>query len=352
MEYLGYKLSVAHSHVSEWVGNVRRSLHGSFNFLSISVERGGREDNEVEGFKRTNSLRSLASRSRESIRRFSLRSQQRLSLRRRAAPNTPSDQTQSGEEERKQKHSETPVRETDSQYGTWETELRSDDSLMSITPSSDSFLSLSQRKSSPPTSLGDNALLSDKDTLDGLPPPSSSERQPLTFPDAPTTLLDNSALRSKAQLGKKRAPRMRPTRAVRQSAAPPAATTEDWLYRDSTEAKPESQETELESEKPTRGVDVGLSVPSQLQRVAVFPVLDPSALKAQLKRRSDSDNQTDGPAPSPSQPTRSPKSPFLPQATRVLPPLGGKENGEKDSPKWLKELKSKKRFSQYENENN
>uniref|UniRef100_A0A8C8DDP9 Si:ch73-138n13.1 n=1 Tax=Oryzias sinensis TaxID=183150 RepID=A0A8C8DDP9_9TELE len=352
MEYLGYKLSVAHSHVSEWVGNVRRSLHGSFNLLSISVERGGREDNEVEAFKRTNSLRSLASRSRESMRRFSLRSQQRLSLRRRAAPNTPSDQTQSGEEERKQKHSETPVREADSQYVTWETELRSDDSLTSITPSSDSFLSLSQRKSSPPTSLGDNALLSDKDTLDGLPPPSSSERQPLTFPDAPTTLLDNSALRSKAQLGKKRGPRMRPTRAVRQSAGPPAATTEDWLYRDSTEAKPESQETELESEKPTRGVDVGLSVPSQLQRVSVFPVLDPSALKAQLKRRSDSDNQTDGPAPSPSQPTRSPKSPFLPQATRVLPPLGGKENGEKESPKWLKELKSKKRFSQYENENN
>lgn len=56
-------------------------------------------------------------------------------------------------------------------------------SLTSITPSSDSFLSLSQRKSSPPTSLCDNGLLSDKDTLDGLPPPSSSETQPLTFPE-------------------------------------------------------------------------------------------------------------------------------------------------------------------------
>ncbi|KAF3850993.1 hypothetical protein F7725_012765 [Dissostichus mawsoni] len=58
----------------------------------------------------------------------------------------------------------------------------------------------------------------------------------------------------------------------------------------------------------------------------------------------------DGSTPSPSQLSRSPKSPFLPRATRVLPPAGGKENGEEDSPQWLKELKSKKRLSQYENE--
>lgn len=89
MEYLGDKLSVAHSQVSGWVGNVRRSFHGALNFLSTSVERGGRGDGGTGDFKRTNSLRSLASRSRESIRRFSLRSQQRLSLRRRTAPNTP-----------------------------------------------------------------------------------------------------------------------------------------------------------------------------------------------------------------------------------------------------------------------
>lgn len=89
MEYLGDKLSVAHSQVSGWVGNVRRSFHGAISFLSSSVERGGRGEDGTGDFKRTNSLRSLASRSRESIRRFSLRSQQRLSLRRRTAPNTP-----------------------------------------------------------------------------------------------------------------------------------------------------------------------------------------------------------------------------------------------------------------------
>ncbi|XP_024130924.1 trichohyalin [Oryzias melastigma] len=323
----------------------------------VPRESQSRSPRRLQGSQELNRMRSR-SMSRKSARSNSSMEENLSRMRSRSA-NREQDrhswvqQTQSGEEEKK--HSGTPVRETDSQYGTWETGLRSDDSLTSVTPSSDSFLSPSPRKPSPPTSPGDNALLSDKDTLDSLPPSSSSESQPLSFPDAPTTLLDTSALRSRAQLGKKRAPRSRPTRAARQSAAQSeesTATTDDWLYRDSTEAKPEIQETELESEEPTRGADVGLAVPSQPQRVAMFPGLDPSALKAQLKRRSDSDNQPDPPAPSPSQPSRSPKSPFLPRATRVLPPPGGKENGEEESPKWLKELKSKKRFSQYENENN
>lgn len=89
MEYMGDKLSVAQTQMSGWVGNVRRSLHGALGFLSNPMERGGRGEDGTGDFKRTNSLRSLASRSRESIRRFSLRSQQRLSLRRRTAPNTP-----------------------------------------------------------------------------------------------------------------------------------------------------------------------------------------------------------------------------------------------------------------------
>ena len=84
MDYLGDKLTVAHSHLTGWVGNVRRSLQGALSAV------GGPRGDDGGGFKRTNSLRSLASRSRESFRRFSLRSQQRLSLRRRTtAPNTP-----------------------------------------------------------------------------------------------------------------------------------------------------------------------------------------------------------------------------------------------------------------------
>ncbi|GAA6220791.1 uncharacterized protein KIAA1671 homolog [Lates japonicus] len=356
MEYLGDKLSVAQSQVSGWVGNVRRSLHGALSFLSSSVERGGRGEDGTGDFKRTNSLRSLASRSRESIRRFSLRSQQRLSLRRRTAPNTPTavqqKQSVSGEEEGN--NSETLVRETDSQYGTWETGLRTDDSLTPATPSSESNLSPSPRKPTPPHTPGDRASQIETETPDSILSPSSADSQPLSFPDAPTTLLDTSALRSRAQLGKKRAPRTRPSRAARQSAAlgeGDGGTSDDWVYRDSTEAKVESKDDDSDSEEQARGADAPPAAASQPQRIALFPGMDHSALKAQLRKRGDSDNQTDGPAPSPSQLSRSPKSPFLPRAARVLPPPGGKENGEEDSPQWLKELKSKKRLSQYENEN-
>uniref|UniRef100_A0A3B3YV35 Tankyrase 1-binding protein C-terminal domain-containing protein n=1 Tax=Poecilia mexicana TaxID=48701 RepID=A0A3B3YV35_9TELE len=349
MEYLGDKLSVAHSQVSGWMGNVRRSFHGALNFLSGSAEREGRGEDLAGGFKRTNSLRSLASRSRESIRRFSLRSQQRLSLRRRTAPNTPIavQQKQSSEVD-----SGTPVRDTDSQYGTWETGLRTDDSLTPATPSSESNLSPSPRKPTPLPSPGDQTSQSETTTTDG-PSPSSSESQPLDFPDVPTTRLDNSALRSRVQLGKKRAQRVRPSKATRPSAAAAqgdGGDADSWLYRDSTEAKAEIKNDDSESEEPAKGAESGPAAPPQPQRVALFPGVDPSALKAQLKKRVDSDNQTDGPASSPSQQSRSPKSPFLPRAARVLPPPGGKENGQEESPQWLKELKSKKRLSHFENE--
>ncbi|XP_070821158.1 capping protein-inhibiting regulator of actin dynamics [Chaetodon trifascialis] len=245
----------------------------------------------------------------------------------------------------------TPVRDTDSQYGTWETGLRTEDSLTPATPSSESNLSPSPRKPTPPHTPGDLSSQFDSDTVDSLPPSSSLESQTLSFPDAPAALLDTSALRSRVQLGKKRAPRTRPSRAARQSTLlEEGRTGEDWLYRDSTEAKAESKDEDSDSEQQTRAAESVPAVAAQPQRVALFPGMDPSALKAQLKKRGDSDVQTDGPAPSPSQLSRSPKSPFLPRAARVLPPAGGKENGEEDSPQWLKELKSKKRLSQYENE--
>ncbi|XP_030272174.1 trichohyalin-like isoform X2 [Sparus aurata] len=253
-------------------------------------------------------------------------------------------QSPSGDEEGK----DSPVRDSDSQYGTWETGLRTDDSLTPATPSSESNLSPSPRKPTPPHTPGDAA--SQVDAVDSLLPSSSSQSQLPSFPDAPVVLLDTSALRSRAQLGKKRAPRTRPTRAARQSnTLTEEGTTEDWLYRDSTEAKPERKD-DSDSEETTRGADGGSAVASQPQRVALFPGMDPSALKAQLKKRGESDNQTDGASSSPSQLSRSPKSPFLPRAARVLPPPGGKENGEEDSPQWLKELKSKKRLSQYDND--
>ncbi|XP_038869864.1 inner centromere protein [Salvelinus namaycush] len=253
---------------------------------------------------------------------------------------------------------DTLVHETDSQYGTWETGLRTDDSLTPATPTSDSNLSQSPRKPIPPHTPGEHAPHSDLDTPDGFSPSVQPEMQLLPFPEASTILLDSSALRSRVQLSKMRGPRSRPSRVARQTAAMSVhlegqtAPTEDWRSRDSTEDNIEfSKQEDSDSEEQERGVDPrSAAASSQPQRVALFPGMDPSALKAQLKKRGDSDNQTDGAAPSPSQLSRSPKSPFLPQASRVLPPSGGKENGEEASPQWLRELKSKKRSSQYEND--
>lgn len=46
-----------------------------------------------------------------------------------------------------------------------------------------------------------------------------------------------------------------------------------------TEAKVESKDSDSDSEEPTRGADGGPAVASQPQRVALFPGMDPSALK-------------------------------------------------------------------------
>lgn len=86
MDYLGDKLTVAHTQVTDWVGSVRRSLQGALTFVSNSMDRSGGGE-EGGGFKRAASLRSLASRSRESFRRFSVRSRQHL--RRRISSTSP-----------------------------------------------------------------------------------------------------------------------------------------------------------------------------------------------------------------------------------------------------------------------
>ncbi|MFT7796834.1 uncharacterized protein KIAA1671 homolog [Arapaima gigas] len=246
---------------------------------------------------------------------------------------------------------DTLVRETDSQYGTWETGLRTEDSLTPATPTSDSNLSSSPRKPTPPHTP------SDLNTPDAPTPSSHPEGEPLPFPETATTLLDSSALRSRVQLSKKRSRRTLPSRAARHSATlsmlheGPGDASQDWMYRDSTEEKPEATNQEDSDVEGHPKATESRPSSSGQQRVALFPGMDPSALQAQLRKRGDSDIQTDGPAPSPSQQSRSPKSPFLPRASRVLPPAGGKENGEESSPQWLKELKSKKRLSQYDNTN-
>lgn len=134
-------------------------------------------------------------------------------------------------------------------------------SLSPLTPSSDSHRSPSPRKTTPPHTPGDSAHRWENDTVDAVLP---SDNQLPAFPDvsltgfrhlllssisnphknqiyhvfnlqAPPTLLDTSALRSRAQLAKKRAPRTRPSRAARKGTTLDVEdAAEDWLYRDST----------------------------------------------------------------------------------------------------------------------
>ena len=94
MDYLGDKLTVAQSHVTQWMGTVRRSFQEALNLVTSTVgpERAGGEPSGRTPFKRTSSFRHLASRSRESFRRFSARSQQRFSsLRKRQPDSEPPD---------------------------------------------------------------------------------------------------------------------------------------------------------------------------------------------------------------------------------------------------------------------
>uniref|UniRef100_A0AAY4DIQ7 Tankyrase 1-binding protein C-terminal domain-containing protein n=1 Tax=Denticeps clupeoides TaxID=299321 RepID=A0AAY4DIQ7_9TELE len=242
------------------------------------------------------------------------------------------------------------AQESDSQYGTWDAGLHTDGSLTPATPSPDSSLTPSPRKPALPQTPVEPITATG--SPDGSTPSPEERVDPLPFPETSTALLDSSALRSRVQLSKKRSRRTPPSRPGRHSAALPSVPGEaqDWRFKDSTEEKPEpGLQEESDSESPSGGTDPRTPATSSTQRVALFPGVDPSALKAQLKKRGDSDGQSDGSAPSST--SRSPRSPFLPRASCVLPlsPVG-REDGEESSPQWLKELKSKKRWSQYEND--
>lgn len=89
MDYLGDKLSVAQTHMTQWVGTVRRSFQEALHIVTATV--GTERSGETAGrnpFKRASSFRHLASRSRESFRRFSARSHQRFSSLRKRQPDS------------------------------------------------------------------------------------------------------------------------------------------------------------------------------------------------------------------------------------------------------------------------
>ncbi|KAG8455735.1 hypothetical protein GDO86_001792 [Hymenochirus boettgeri] len=374
MEYLGDKLTVAHTHVNQWMGTMRRSLHEALSLVTTAVthERSGGEQGTRNPLKRTSSFRHFASRSRESFRRFSVRSQQRFSsLRKR---HTAGDQADP--EQLKQcvtrfstvnKDTDSLVQETERQYGTrsQEEQLQCEDRFASdLSTYVDSRKQLPQsRLSSVSQSETEHDSITDQqntrldlssmdtDSTDGIENILSAHESiasDFSFIDQ-TSVLDSTAQKNRVHLSRKsqrRAPSQSQRRSRLLQPSSQLAVIKDtdspWMYTDSTsltEDKPEKEETDEERPQKT---------PVQQQRMSMFPVIDPSALKAQLRKRQEPESNSD----SPSQPSRSPKSPLSQGAlgVKLLPTSADKQDrGTEESPAWLKELKSKKRQSQYEN---
>ncbi|KAM6166427.1 uncharacterized protein KIAA1671-like isoform 1-T1 [Erethizon dorsatum] len=385
MDYLGDKLTVAQTHMTQWVGTVRRSFQEALNLVTSTVghERSSTEPAGRSPFKRsTSSFRHLASRSRESFRRFSARSQQRFSsLKKRQPDAEPPDIDQLKQcfsrRPTEAKDTDTLVHEADGQYGTWAEQRQSTDSLAPESPSPDSSTT-SMRKQPPgsrlsslssqtePTSAGDQQSASvdhSSSELDSTDGTEALPRQDTCPPQGTddfsfihqTSVLDSSALKSRVQLSKKsrrRGPISHSLRRSRFSESESRSPLEEendstWMFKDSTEEKLPRREESDEEETPSRTERTPISQP---QRVPVFPGMDPAVLKAQLHKRPevDSPGETPGRAPQP----KTPKSLFQPGVlgSRVLPSSAEDKRSEEPSPQWLKELKSKKRQSLYENQ--
>ncbi|XP_066459986.1 beta-crystallin B3 isoform X2 [Eleutherodactylus coqui] len=277
------------------------------------------------------------------------------------------------------KDTDSLVQETDRQYGTWgQDKQKPEDSFVQESTSYDNISSRKQQSHSRLSSLShtetdqhdsviearDGSLdrsSMDLDSTDGTAStPSFHEAKAVDFSFMDqTSVLDSTALKNRVQLSRKsqrRAPSQTQRRSRLLLSSSQLAVIEDtdspWMFTDSTEDKPDKKdEVDEEEEKPQRS-----SV--QSQRMPMFPGMDPSTLMAQLRKRqeaeSSSESSTQPSSPQASaQPSRSPKSP-LPQGTlgvKLLPTSADiQDRGASESPQWLKELKSKKRQSQYENQ--
>ncbi|XP_058512946.1 uncharacterized protein KIAA1671 homolog isoform X4 [Ochotona princeps] len=287
------------------------------------------------------------------------------------------------------KDTDTLVQEADSQYGTWTDQRQCRDGLAPESPSPDGGTTtatwkpsprgrLSSSSSSQPEatltagqqepsteqrSAGGDRSSADLDSTDGTEGPPTPDAGPARGTDHfafinQTSILDSSALKTRVQLSKRcrrRAPLSHNLRRSQfsqsESCSPLEEETDNvWMFKDSTEEKsPRREEESDEEEKLPRAERTPISRP---QRMPVFPGMDPAVLKAQLQKRpevSDGPGETSSWAPQP----KTPKSPFQPGVlgSRVLPPsMEQEDRSVEPSPQWLKELKSRKRQSLYENQ--
>ncbi|XP_053135456.1 uncharacterized protein KIAA1671 homolog isoform X5 [Hemicordylus capensis] len=280
------------------------------------------------------------------------------------------------------KDTDTLVQEADHQYGTWSDQRHSGDSFAPESPSSESHVA-SPRKQPPGSWLSSFSSQTDPASATDQQDSSSREHRSTSLDRSsmevdsadeaeepapagasadfsflnPTSVLDSSALKTRVQLSKRRRQHRAPIshslrrspgeEAGQQRPSVPEEVDSAWMFKDSTEEKSAKREDSEEEGKrrPAERLPV-----SQPQRLPVFPGMDHSALKAQLRKRHEAEGSGDG---SPAQLSKSPKSPFPAGVlgSRVLPTGAEKEERpEGPSPQWLRDLKSKKRQSQHENQ--
>ncbi|XP_077165010.1 uncharacterized protein KIAA1671 homolog [Paroedura picta] len=281
------------------------------------------------------------------------------------------------------KDTETLVREADSQHGSWSDQQCGGGDSPAPEPSSSEGPVASAQKQHPHRRLPSSSSQAhpaptpdpqdsswdrrsaslDRPSLDTESPEGAEGPAPaeagldFSFLEQ-TAVLDSSALKTRVQLSKRRLQHRAPiSHLLRRSSRAgadqgPSAREEAgsaWMFKDSTGLDPEEApglpEVSDEEGKPRPPV-------SQAQRLPVFPGLDHSALKAQLRRRQEPEGAGDA---SPARLSRSPKSLFPPggPGVRVLPAGTEKEErqeGASLSPQWLQELKYKRRQSQHENQ--
>ncbi|XP_034284835.2 uncharacterized protein KIAA1671 isoform X2 [Pantherophis guttatus] len=188
---------------------------------------------------------------------------------------------------------------------------------------------------------------------DSASPPTEKASPDFSFLEQ-TPRLDSRVLKSRILLGKKRQQHRAPiSHTLRRGASgdaqpAPISAVEGpasaWMFRDCTGKPPRTGEEKDEEESPP----AERPFPAQ-PRLPLFPGLAPSALKAQLRKRHESEGRREEAPPAPL--CKSPKGPLLARGSggRALAATPEKEGRlEELPPPWLTELKSRRKQDQPE----
>ncbi|XP_063145169.1 182 kDa tankyrase-1-binding protein isoform X3 [Candoia aspera] len=161
-----------------------------------------------------------------------------------------------------------------------------------------------------------------------------------------TEILDNTAHRDRANLGRKRGHRAPTTRA---GGTLLENDRNSWMFRDSTDPQLVSAVSDEEVHEESKAKKSRSSPLSKGVKVPLFPGLSPSALKAKLRGRNRSAEEGDPQGEVKEAAVQRSKSCKIGSASGkplVLPPKPEKSSGsETSSPNWLQVLKLKKKKS-------